>query len=137
MADTIRRRLSAPDEYLDDRLEGARRCAFRAAVRFELREAYLGRALPGWWLILEVNEAAAFGWLGKPTFGAAWLAAEQGAPGLGRWPLETRLLQAEQEIAKALLADARHDPERFQNDLLRTSVSKQTAVLELKPRFPA
>lgn len=42
MADTIRRRLAAPDPYLDSALEPALACARRATLRHEFRRAHAG-----------------------------------------------------------------------------------------------
>lgn len=83
MADTIRRRLAAPDLYLDNRLEPAPDCARRAVLRRTLREAYAsdGR-LDDLVRLTKLGEPILRAVLRAETFGRAWLRLEVMAPGL-------------------------------------------------------
>ena len=85
MADTIRRRMSAPDPFLDDRLEPAEDCARRADLRRRLRDCLSDRTLvrafaddigtePEW---LERRLEAG-------SLGAVWADIEQTSPILQR-----------------------------------------------------
>lgn len=85
MADTIRRRLAAPDLYLDPRLEPAADCARRAALRKTLREAYTGNGgLADVLRLTKLGEPLLHGILRAESFGLAWLLLEQTAPALRR-----------------------------------------------------
>lgn len=82
MADTIRRRMIAPDDYLDDRLEPAADCVRRAYARAMARRCYDGEhpdALARW---LNIPLKRFKNLLAKPWFGAAWEAIEDEAPRL-------------------------------------------------------
>jgi GT2 family glycosyltransferase len=85
MADTIRRRLLAPDPYIDDRLEPVEACARRAGLHRLARAAWRSHAalLP---LARQagLDPARLRSLLDRPHFGAAWAAIEAVAPGLGR-----------------------------------------------------
>ncbi len=86
MADTIRRRLTQPDAFLDDRLEPAADCAQRAWCRAELRRAYRDRTFDVGPLAvrLRLEPGAVALLLRSPHFGLAWDAVEAAAPALRR-----------------------------------------------------
>ncbi len=85
MADTIRRRLIAPDLIIDDRLEPVDACARRARLRRLARAAWMGRAS---FLPLSrragIDPARLRALLDRPRFGAAWAEIEAAAPILAR-----------------------------------------------------
>lgn len=111
MADTIRRRLTVPDAYLDDRLEPAEDCARRAALRRMIRTAYEGgAAIDQMHGLLSVEERAMHAALLRPTFGSAWAALERSSPRLRRRRVPTAELPGQQARAEALRSLARHDP---------------------------
>jgi glycosyltransferase involved in cell wall biosynthesis len=107
MADTIRRRLAAPDPYLDDRLEPADLCAKRARLRRTLRrcranmeglqdfagETGLSQLVLG--QLLHIN-----------SFGHAWAFVERESPALRRQRVAVADLPGQmrraQEICDAL-----------------------------------
>ena len=113
MADTIRRRLSAPDAFLDDRLEPAADCARRAWCRAALRSAYNN---PGANLALLAEQlglepAALTPMLRAAHFGAVWEAVEAVAPALRRRLVPVAELAQHMAAANAILADLRQaDP---------------------------
>ena len=80
MADTMRRRLTEPDRFLDGRLEPAEDAAFRALWRQRLRRAWGDErgaiAEQGAAAELELPVEALGRLLLKPYFGAAWTAIE-------------------------------------------------------------
>ena len=106
MADTIRRRLTQPDAFIDDRLEPALACAHRARCRAAVRRAYddpapgLG-ALAG---MVKLNPALLAGYLAAPFFGLAWEAVEQASPALVLRRVAVADLAAETAAAEAILA---------------------------------
>ena len=111
MADTIRRRLSAPDEFLDDRLEPAEACARRAGCRAALRRGF---ADPDHDLCalaerLQLSPARLRQLVAAPTFGAAWEAVEAAAPALHRSLVRVRDLAAQMAAANAILAGLRQE----------------------------
>jgi hypothetical protein len=107
MADTIRRRLVAPDPFLDDRLEPADLCALRARLRSTLRLCRMEpdrlRAFAG-----EVGLSPVI--LGQMvwanSFGQAWAFVERESPVLRRQKVAVADLPAQmrraQEICDAL-----------------------------------
>jgi hypothetical protein len=111
MADTIRRRLVAPDLYLDDRLEPVADAVRRAHLRVRARHAFaagrLGEAVRGWRVaphVVERIEAAG-------QFGAAWDILEANCNALRRrrvmaadLPFVTML--AEEVLANILLTES-------------------------------
>ena len=111
MADTIRRRLLAPDRYLDDRLEPADDCARRASLRWLTRLAYqTGRplaALPTW---LGLEERVLQALLDRPTFGSTWAELERLSPALLRRFVSTAELSNQQDRAEAIRNCVRHNP---------------------------
>ena len=111
MADTIRRRLVAPDPCLDIRLERAEMCGRRAALRRLARLIHDGgSAPPAWWKIAGMTEQAANAALAAPHFGIAWDEIEARSAHLIRRPVPARALPLEQAIAERLLDRARRDP---------------------------
>ena len=100
MADTIRRRMAAPDPFIDDALEPALDRVRRLRLRRRLRLARLDPGLlPGLagelcWPLERLAEAAVL-----PTFGGMWEQLEQGCAGLAQRPVATADL--EQELARA------------------------------------
>ncbi len=100
MADTIRRRLAAPDLFIDDAMEPAldrvRRLRLRARLRHAMRDSAL---LP--------DVAGELGWTTRRlaetirglTFGAAWDAVLQDCPALQQRPVPTGALERELGIA--------------------------------------
>ena len=116
MADTIRRRMVAPDPFIDDALEPAldrvRRLRLKQRLRAAVRDAGLlpGLAAELCWPLQRLQKVMA-----APTFGAMWEELEQGCVSLrARVVLTTHL---EQELARAerildgLLRDAAPTPE--------------------------
>ena len=110
MADTIRRRLVAPDPYLDTALEPAKRRAERARLRHRFRSAWSGQEdvylaaalqLPG-----GLVEAA----LQAPFCGEGWAALEAASPVLRRVATPAadviRELGATRQLLEALRAPA-------------------------------
>jgi hypothetical protein len=108
MADTIRRRLLTPDEFLDDRLEPAVHCARRAALRRRFRAAFDD----GW---VGDDLAAAVGLdrpllatlLAQGTFGSAWADIEACSPVLRRRRVAVADLPAQMARATEICAALR------------------------------
>ena len=128
MAETIRRRLSTPDAFLDDRLEPAADCARRARCRAMLRAAYEGQIA----LLPELTELTG---LAIPTlrflmassyFGTAWEAVEAAAPLLKRKLVSVKDLEAEMTSARAIvdMISRHHGADRFSapHDLTRETL---------------
>lgn len=109
MAETIRRRLTKPDEFLDDRLEPAVACARRAISRAELRQAYADPALGLQPLAerLQLGVSTLIALLRQPYFGMAWEAVEKQSPALVRRLVPVTSLMAEMASARAILAEIR------------------------------
>ncbi|WP_158747163.1 glycosyltransferase family 2 protein [Acidisphaera sp. L21] len=109
MAETIRRRMVQPDEYVDDRLEPAEICALRARCRATARRAYerpdrdVG-LLVG--LLSQPVEAVQRA-LNLPHFGLAWKALEDSSPSLQRIRVPVSRLGAETVSAEAILRPIR------------------------------
>ncbi len=104
MADTIRRRMTSPDLFLDDALEPALDRVRRLRLRNRLRRAQADAGLlPGL--------AAELGWplrrvhdiVGLPTFGAAWESLELGCAALALRPVPTADLELELARAERVL----------------------------------
>ena len=106
MADTIRRRLTRPDEFIDDRLEPAAACARRARCRAAVRVAYnAGRIQdPGLAWALQIDLEVLSGFLATPYFGMAWEAVERASPVLARKQVAVADLAAETAEAEAILS---------------------------------
>lgn len=108
MADTIRRRMTAPDPHLDDRLEPAADCARRARMRARLRACLDDAALiPA----LAQDAAVEPAWLARALattpFGATWDALEAISPILKPRRVAVGDLARETAKAKAILAKLR------------------------------
>ena len=110
MADTIRRRMVAPDALLDDAIEPVEAAARRARLRGRLRTAHaaghaegaLGRLLRR---DLQLDTDCVERLARRPTFGEAWAEAEARSPALTR--IVVPVARLEQEMAAALaLRDA-------------------------------
>jgi hypothetical protein len=105
MAETIRRRLVMPDEFLDDRLEPAATCALRASARGRLRPLYAGEThgLPALAEELDLPVHVLTRALRARHFGMAWEAIEAASPSLARRRVATACLAQEVEQAEAIL----------------------------------
>jgi hypothetical protein len=105
MADTMRRRISAPDTNLDDRLEPATDAARRAALRRRVREAWASGIVPASLAAaLGVSPAAARAIPGHRFAGAAWEAIELASPSLRRRRVPVADLPEQTRRAHAILA---------------------------------
>jgi len=90
MADTIRRRLTAPDLFLDDALEPVANRVRRARLRANIRRLFAGRGRVSARLLRELScdvSLLAMA-LDQKTFGLAWEAIEGRAVGLTRVPVQ-------------------------------------------------
>lgn len=103
MADTIRRRLTAPDPFIDDALEPALDRVRRLRVRRRLRNARVDGGLAPdiaaelCWPVRRIEAALAL-----PSFGAAWAALEETCTALAPRPVPTEALEAEMAFAVRL-----------------------------------
>ncbi len=117
MADTIRRRMTTPDTFLDDGLEPARDCARRAHARQRLfRLWHALRAEPGWprkqaasvvartAISLVLPPTILSNWLALPYFGTAWSSVEAASPALLRRRLRPGQLETEMRVAETILS---------------------------------
>lgn len=113
MADTIRRRLIQPDEYIDDRLEPAAQCALRAGLRATLRVAYdhgqcqSAPPLAGLANALGISPATLAAKLSLPYFGMAWHEVQAAARLLRPQRVATDDLARETEAATNILSALR------------------------------
>ena len=120
MADTIRRRLVAPDLFLDDALEPAVARARRASLRRQMRLVFAGNGqltrdlLHDLGCASDVMEQA----LGMDAFGRAWELVEAHATRLGRVPVPVTALSRERMQAERLVAALRHDRWKLDEDWL-------------------
>ena len=114
MADTIRRRLVAPDLFLDDALEPAMARAHRARLRRRLRGLFDSRVQVTARLASDLGCAVAplIATLEQETFGMAWDMFEAHAVGLGRTPVPVSALPHETAQALRLLAVLRQEDAR-------------------------
>jgi hypothetical protein len=112
MADTIRRRLSRPDEFLDPRLEPAADCARRAAGRASLRRAYEEPDADMLSLAIELglSQDRLSRLLRQEYFGAAWEAVEVASHLLRRRQVRVGDLPGQMAAAEAILAQLRPMP---------------------------
>ncbi len=106
MADTIRRRLTGPDTFLDGRLEPAADCARRARCRAWLRAAFDDRChdLTPLAEALQLPAAQLALLLRSRHFGAAWAAVEEAAPALHRRPVRAAQIASQIVTAQSILA---------------------------------
>jgi glycosyltransferase involved in cell wall biosynthesis len=105
MADTMRRRMVAPDLFLDDRLEPARDAARRARLRRRARvlhAAQMVSALLAQDLELSVPQFEQL--LGQRFFGQAWADIEQASPVLLRQRVPVTDLPQQTARARAIRA---------------------------------
>lgn len=87
MADTIRRRMQRPDEYLDDRLEPADMAWRRSRLRRAVRDAY-GHEASMWSVLAGLcTEAERKRLMSLANFGAVWAALQAISPVLKRDPV--------------------------------------------------
>ncbi len=99
MAETIRRRMTGPDPFLDDRLEPARARAHRAATRGRLRRAFQAGSDAGVVAVLRDLGAAPL-ITGPGTFGALWATLEDTNTSLSR--ARVPAANVSRELASAL-----------------------------------
>lgn len=109
MADTIRRRLVAPDLFLDDALEPAAARMRRARLRAVTRRVFTGRGriLPRLHQTLGCDAAQLATALRQQTFGMAWEMIEGNAAGLARAPVSVAALADETTRATQIIAALR------------------------------
>lgn len=109
MADTIRRRLVAPDPFLDDALEPAANRTRRAQLRAEVRRLFHGQGRANVQLFQELGcDAASMGLaLGQGTFGAAWEMIEAMATGLALVQVPIGAVARETREARRIVAGLR------------------------------
>jgi GT2 family glycosyltransferase len=104
MADTIRRRMGAPDLCLDDRLEPAADCARRAASRAALRRIYeTGDGVAELDLKLELGLECLLTRMSL-SFGEAWSIIEATSPVLRRRRVPVADLPVQVAAAESILA---------------------------------
>ena len=106
MADTIRRRLTQPDQFIDDRLEPTIACARRARCRAATRAAYDAGRIddPALARELQLGLDTLADFLDLPHFGTAWEMIERASPALIRKPVAVADLAAETATAEAMLS---------------------------------
>jgi len=103
MADTIRRRLTAPDMYLDDRLEPADMCARRARLRRAFRFCQADRSgIPMLADETGLSRRVLDQALDAPSFGEAWARVEQASPALVRRKVAVSDLPDQMRLAQAI-----------------------------------
>jgi glycosyltransferase involved in cell wall biosynthesis len=103
MADTIRRRLSEPDRFLDARLESASATARRARLRRLARRLRGGQKLRALAALFGLPPARLAALLNARHFGAAWQSIEEESPALRRVPIPVTALPAQMRAAHRLL----------------------------------
>jgi hypothetical protein len=113
MAETIRRRLCAPDLFLDDRLEPANHCARRARLRRALRLCLTDKTLlPAFAEETKLSQATLGHVLGSNTFGKAWALAESESPVLARRRVPASDLPSQMRRAQEICDVLRQKSER-------------------------
>ena len=113
MADTIRRRIQAPDPFLDDALEPAIPAARRAWLRAMARTAWRSldpKNMAGLADELGINPRKLQAALQRPYFGRAWERLERSCAVLARARVPASDVLAETETARKLLASLRLNP---------------------------
>jgi GT2 family glycosyltransferase len=118
MAETIKRRLTAPDEFLDPRLEPADDCARRARLRRRLRHCFGDKNLMAPFLS-DVGLAATP--RSARRFDALWDAIEAASPILQRTPVRVTDLPAQMARAEVLRAGLRAQTRRARPTAAGTS----------------
>jgi GT2 family glycosyltransferase len=112
MADTIRRRLSCPDMFLDDRLEAVPEAVLRAQLRRQMRMLW-AESMPDFWSVFALARDLLLpsGFvrekLACPSFGAAWDDIETVSPALRRRKVPAASVNHEIAAASAILMDWR------------------------------
>lgn len=113
MADTIRRRMIAPDPFLDDALEPAANRAQRARLRARARRLHRnGEIVAGLAGPLGMSVAALERALGQGAFGSAWEQIEAQSGRLRRVLVPALAVRRETARARAILAALRERSER-------------------------
>lgn len=109
MADTIRRRLVAPDLFLDDALEPVAARVQRARARRQVRMLYAGCGQVTARLLADIGctSTALAAALRQDTFGMAWEMIEGCATRLTRVPVPTSALSHETAQARVILESLR------------------------------
>ena len=129
MADTIRRRMIAPDPLLDDRLEPAREAARRARLRQALRGVWRGDdGIVGVAARFGLSERRLRDLLDAPYFGMAWAAVERSSPRLRRLAVRTEQLPLEMARGRRLLGALLSEPATAAADLADTRESAAAAT---------
>ena len=105
MAETIRRRLTRPDEMLDDRLEPADTCALRARCRSIARRAYKRPGIESATLatLLDLPILVVEGAMQSQYFGRAWRMLEDASPRLCRIRVPVADLPEQMMVAENIL----------------------------------
>jgi glycosyltransferase involved in cell wall biosynthesis len=109
MADTIARRLAAPDEWLDDCFEPALHRVRRARLRASLRKVW-ARGFDGTEAIIRrlgVATTVARAALARTTFGNAWSDLEEASPILRHQLVPASALEAETRRAHRIVGELR------------------------------
>ena len=105
MAETIQRRMVAPDLFIDDRLEPAAAAVRRATLRNAARRCHgpaSGGDLARLAAMLGLMEAEVRSALEASTFGSAWARIEAASPALVRQRVATAELYRETALARAI-----------------------------------
>ena len=135
MADTIRRRLVAPDLFLDDALEPAMARARRAWLRRKFRDHFSSRKQLTTRLPQDIRCTSSIlaEALHQDTFGMAWEMVEPHLAGLGRAAVPVAALQHETEQAERILAVLRMGQPIFDGDGERRP-DAELAPLQIRER---
>lgn len=117
MADTIRRRLTCPDMFLDDRLEGVRGAVLRAGLRRRARLQWMGgaadyREVCALARDLELPSSLVRAELTGRHFGTGWDGLETASPVLRRRPVSAVSVNLEIAAAGRILAQSRPQVEK-------------------------
>jgi hypothetical protein len=127
MADTIRRRLQAPDAFLDDRLEPARDCARRAALRRKARLCFEHLAPQDDLAVaLSLDRRIVSRILAQTHFGGAWHDIEARSPVLRRFMVRVDDLAREMECAREILMQLQTTLPLLEEQLGGTSEAQAT-----------
>jgi GT2 family glycosyltransferase len=127
MADTIRRRMTAPDIYLDDRLEPAADCARRAWARAEARRCYLGADPTIFAKVIGLPRTQLEACFSLTWFGTAWAAIERQSPMLRRQLVSVRDVANELATARAILLQLETSGPRAEEQAMLPNVSRATS----------
>lgn len=128
MADTIRRRLTAPDLFLDDAIEPVNAATRRARLRAQMRCAWRRQELPpGLSSCLDLSSTDLRHILAAPFFGEAWAQLEARCQTLQRTRVPAADVQAEIATANRVLASLRPSQDQ------RTSPSGMSQLADVQP----